>query len=253
MPEIVGRIVGLRLYRLKGAQGSEERELAVSPTHGVRFDRRFAIKRDPKRPDEWVKKTFLYVGMNAPLMAAEIPVFDRYGLSQKWLANLSLRLGSEKMLSVIDTNEQYSMADTKGAFLSIINLATVRALGRSMKLHLGPNTEEQLDAGRFRANVLIEAEAFSELALVDRYPGIQEVDISGIRHRIDDVTERCNAINASRRRGAFDLEVRNHLKQLMASRGYSSTHRVGRTDVLGIYAQPLQSGTIKLGGTITLR
>jgi uncharacterized protein YcbX len=139
----------------------------------------------------------------------------------------------------------YSLHDTKGAFVSFLNLASVQALSDFMGTEIDPR--------RFRMNVWMTGlDAFEELTWVDRYPGSQEMTVGDCRFRVDDACERCKAPEANPENGKYDLEIRKALNDLMRKRNYTSPHR-GIPCVMGILAAPLEESVIRKGDEIKLR
>ena len=75
------QVVAVYDYPVKGAAGKAHNRLHVDPAIGVVNDRRYAFKKRANMPDEWAPKSAFFVGMNTPLMVAQVPVFvtDRDG------------------------------------------------------------------------------------------------------------------------------------------------------------------------------
>lgn len=238
-------IDGLWRFPLKGAAGINAPRLVISTATGVRNDRHIAIRRRPgAMTDKWAPKGVFHVCMNTPQMAIEQPRLaigrdNLIELDPVELAMLRTRIGAKGEVQY--TDGRYSLADTQGAFVSFLNLATVRALSREMG--------RSIDARRFRMNVwLTGLEPFEEYTWVDKYPGTKQFDLGEVRFRVDDACERCKAIEACPVTGEFDLKVQDALDTMMVKRGYKSPHRQ-KTCVMGILAAPLSEGTIKPGDT----
>ncbi len=248
-------ISDLFVYPLKGARGIEADSLPVNPQIGIVGDRRRAIRRVGQSSTEWASKTNFHVCKNTPLMATEIPrykdakkhngngrsaPYDR-GLHPDYARELALRLGLED-LDVQDTHDIYSLADTKGGFVSFLNLETVAALDRFY--------QRRVDPRRFRANVWITGlPAFAELDWVDTYPGTRRFVANGVVYQIHDAIERCKAIEADPETGKFDTELLIVIGEMMKERGYRSPQR-GVTNVMGILAAPIVEGTLRVGAQI---
>jgi uncharacterized protein YcbX len=185
-------------------------------------------------------------------MAAERPRFvanDSRGssnqpLDPKYLTALAGRLGVNRALEVQETRGEYSLADTKGAFLSLLNLASVDELSK----RLG----EPLDPLRFRMNVHVRNLApFEELNWVNAYPGTRIVKIGRVRFRVDDACERCLAICADPATGLADRRILQELQLMMRGRGYVSPHRK-KSEAMGILLAPLNNGVIWPGDRVTV-
>src|SRR5215831_11792033 len=126
------RVVAVYDYPVKGAAGRARTRLEVDPAVGVVNDRRCAFKKRSGIPDEWAPKSAFFVGMNTALMVAQVPIFvkDADGnekLDPRWLDEVAKRLGIESV-NVLDTQGAFSLADRPRSYVSIVNLASVRAL-----------------------------------------------------------------------------------------------------------------------------
>ena len=156
----------------------------------------------------------------------------------EYLSGLTERLGSDSPLQVQTAKDKYSLADTKGAFVSFLNLASVKALSEFMG--------EEIDPRRFRMNIWLKGlEPFEELSWVDGYPGTREIIVDGVRMRVDDACERCMAIEANPDTGVYDMKLRAGIMRMMQERmpQYKSPHRQTNC-VMGILARPLDYGLI---------
>lgn len=240
MPEC--RVVGVYEYPVKGAAGRARRRLRIDPAVGVLGDRVRAVKQVPSMPDDWAPKSAFFVGMNTALMVAQIPVLvkDADGneeLDPQWLDDVAKRLGIER-LSVLDTRGAYSLADRPRKYVSIVNLASVRALAEFVGTALEP--------ARFRMNVWIDGlEPFAELGWVEGHPGTRDIQIGGMQLRVDEACVRCKAIEANPQSGEYDLELQKALEELMRSRGYPGAPHNRSPKVMGILARPYSRGVIE--------
>lgn len=112
--------------------------------------------------------------------------------------------------------------------ISLINLATVRALGDAVGVALHPL--------RFRANLYFDGGSpFEELDWVGR-----ELCFGAARARILMRTRRCAAVNVNPHSGARDLDLPRHLLR-----------RHGHADV-GVYAEVLEGGSVQPGDRLDL-
>jgi uncharacterized protein YcbX len=241
------RVVGVYAYPVKGAAGRAQSLLHIDPAVGVVGDRRRAFKQVANMPDQWAPKSAFFVAMNTALMAAQVPVFvkDKDGneeLDPRWLAEVAKRLGLES-LSVLDTRGAYSLADRPRRYVSIVNLASVQALGEFVGAAIDP--------ARFRMNVWIDGlEPFAELDWVDGHPGTRDIQIGAMRLRVDEACVRCKAIEASPQSGEYDLELQQALEELMRSRGYPGAPHNNSPRVMGVLARPYSKGTIEPGDQV---
>ena len=236
------RVVGVYDYPVKGAAGRAQGRLDIDPAIGVVGDRRHAFKKDAGTPDRWASKAAFYVGMNTALMVAQTPAFvkDEEGndeLDPRWLTAVARRLGVER-LDVLDAHGAFSLADRPRQYVSIVNLASVRALGR----HVGA----AIDPARFRMNVWIDGlEPFAELDWVEGHPGTRDIQIGGMRLRVDEACVRCKAIEANPQTGEYDLELQQALDDLMQRRGYPGAPHNKSPKVMGVLAKPYSCGIIR--------
>ncbi len=236
---------------MKGARGHRRRYLFIDPIVGVKDYRNCAIRRRPGNMNEWAPKAAFYLCMNTSKMAIEQPVFidgtgddDTSKLDPTYLRELAERIGVEGELQIQHAGGSYSLHDTKGAFVSFLNLASVRALSEFMG--------QEIDPRRFRMNVWMTGlDPFEELTWVDKYPGTREILVDDCRFRVDDACERCKAPEANPATGQFDLEIQAALDAMMTKRGYKSPHR-GTPRVMGILAAPLDEDVIRKGARIVL-
>lgn len=234
-------VADLRLHRVKGARGVVPPHLSVSPTLGILGNRRFAFRRNRGDMATWAPKTDFFVCMNAPEMAVEVPVHRVEGLEPNYLEGLKNRVGISN-LQIQDTGDRYNLCDTKGAFVSFLNLASVRALSEFIGAPVNP--------ARFRMDVWLDGlKPFEELEWVNGYPGTHEIQAGEVRFRIDDACERCQAIEANPNTGVWDTALLKALHGLMSKRGYKSPHR-GTPIVMGVLGAPLNAGIIQCKQTI---
>jgi uncharacterized protein YcbX len=241
------RVVAVYDYPVKGAAGRAHSQLHVDPAIGVVNDRRCAFKRRADMPDEWAPKSAFFVGMNTAPMVAQVPVFvtDTDGkerLDPQWLDTVAQRLGVEH-LDVLYTRGAFSLADRPRRYVSILNLASVRMLSEFVG--------KEIDPARFRMNVWIDdLEPFAELDWVQGHPGTRDIEIGGMRLRVDEACVRCKAIEANPSTGEYDLELQQTLEDLTQSRGYSGAPHNQSPRVMGVLAQPYSPGLIELGDRV---
>jgi uncharacterized protein YcbX len=231
---------------VKGAAGEIRPELYVDPIIGVIDDRRQAIRRKGVgKLDAWAPKAAFYVCMNEPRMAREkLMAFENSFESHEQTIRLKTEFGINGPLVVQAAGSDFSLHDTKGGYVSFVNMESVRALSVYAKYGFSPK--------RFRMNVwLTGLEPFEELTWVDRYPGTREILVGDCRFRVDNACERCKAIEANPLTGGYDQPVRDTLEKMMQERGYKSPQRKTSL-VMGILAAPLHPGVIKKGDPVRL-
>jgi uncharacterized protein YcbX len=242
-----GHVVRVYDYPVKGAAGRARSWLHIDPAIGVVGDRRLAFKKDAGLPDAWAPKSFFFVGMNTALMVAQVPSFvtDTEGneeLDPGWLDTVAKRLVVERR-NLLDTHGAFSLADRPRRYVSIINLASVRALAEF--------TGTEIDPARFRMNVWIDGlEPFAELDWVASHPGTRDIELGGVRLRVDEACVRCRAIEANPQSGEYDLELQQALEEMMQRRGYPGAPHNQSPKVMGVLAQPYAQGVIAPGDTV---
>ena len=232
-------------YPVKGMkEGTPSNSIQVDTQVGVMGDRRYAVRRVAGDTSAWAPKREFYVGMNTPKMVSLEPPQDPK--SPEFDSVLAEQLGVDRSaVQLQHAGEDYALCDTKGAFISILNLKSVEALARFMGVNY-------VDPFRFRMNIwLAGLDPFEELAWVDGYPGTRMIRIGDIPMRVDDACERCLAIDADPHTGKRELGVRAALTQMVLDRGYSSPHR-HVSCVMGILAEPLANGIIRTSDSVTL-
>jgi uncharacterized protein YcbX len=243
------RIEKLVLYPLKGARGAEVKSLLIDSKIGIHGDRRYGIKRKAEMPDTWQPKGMFHVCMNTPSLARFEPSYDREALVKGMhVLHPDTKSEIKEMLKLdrvelLCTNGEFNLTDTQGPEISILNLASVRALSDFV--------EEDIDPRRFRMNVWIDGlEPFEELEWVNSYPGTKEITIGQLRFRVDDVCERCKAIEASMVTGTHDMRLLENLEEFMKRQGYPGSPHRNVHKVMGIMAVPLHNGQLVTGDII---
>ncbi len=130
---------------------------------------------------------------------------------------------------VLEAPPGYRFTDSRTGFVSLINLASVRAI----ESFVG----SAVDPLRFRGNVVIDGLApWAELDLVGRIveaPG-------GARLKVTCRTQRCAATNVDPQTGFRDLAIPRTLDE-----------RLGHRDC-GVYAEVIAGGTLHEGDALTL-
>lgn len=244
---LIPRISDLVTYPLKGARGNHTGSLHIDPERGVIGDRRFALKRKPTVPDGWSPKGMFFVGMNTPAMVAQglcptpQPDEDLSTAAVEWLQH---KLDLPETPAVLDTRGVFNLTDSKESYVSFLNLATVDQLSQEMGI--------ELDPARFRMNVMLEGlEPFEELSWIDEYPGSREVTFGRVRFLIEDMCERCKAVEANPETGTYDQPVLQRLAAMMQERGFPPSPHRGSYAVMGVLARPLMTGTLQVGDGIT--
>lgn len=245
-------------YPIKGLSGEVLDEVQLEKGLGFPLDRSFAFARkgsgmDPDKPRPMPKSRFhvlardaqlaqLQTGFDAETKTLTVQhgemsmVFDCStpdGMSQasNFLASV-VEIDAEEAPTFIDggdihftdvcmTSPQYMHA------VSIINLASVRALGDAIGREVDPN--------RFRGNLLLDGwDAFSELESIDK-----EVAVGGAKLRILKRTQRCPATQVNLQSATRDMDVPVLLEE-----------HFGHRD-MGVYAEVIEGGIIKIDDAVS--
>jgi hypothetical protein len=254
MEVIMGaRISHLFKFPVKGMKGNAIQSLDISDKLGVIGDRRFALqKSETIKTGQWNPKAAFYVGMNTPPMVSVQPQSTSL---ERLPARVAERIGLAKAPQLIEAGGTYNLTDTEGPTISLLNLATVRALSGFLGQEINPE--------RFRMNIWVEGlPPFAELDWVTTYPGKEGVDVVApdgqcLEFEVFDACERCPAINANPETGVRDLELHSIktslLEQCMAVNlpHYKSPQR-GVASVMGVLMKPRHDGSIAVGDQMTV-
>ncbi len=249
-----GTVTNTFVYPVKGMHGIETptRGISVSPTLGVVGDRTFALyKKTDEVPTEWKPKAFFRVAMNTTGISVEHDLTES-DLDNLWrpsreavealATDRGFPLGS---YGLVDTGGVRHNADTNKPCVSFLNLASVRALQEAVGVTIDPR--------RFRMNVWVEGlPPFYELDVVTQYgDGISyEMEVGSLSIPINDLCERCRAVDQSPETGTYDLEVQEMLRELLKNRGYGGSPHRGSMQVMGWLAIPKQAGIIRAGDIV---
>ncbi len=123
----------------------------------------------------------------------------------------------------------FRFADSRRGFVSIINLSTVREIGRACG-------QPDLDPLRFRGNIYLEGmEPWAEFALADATMRVGTAMLRGLAR-----TDRCAAINVDPASGARDQRLPEMMERLY-----------GHADC-GIYAEVTAPGMVAKGDDLAV-
>lgn len=251
-------LVRIVRYPVKGLRGIDGGHAELSPGRGLRHDRSLAIERGTIRvaaPDGWnSRETYFHVAKDEQIVHLET------GLRDAESDTAVLTLGSPDGRSVdvrLDAHffdEDRAAADTllRGilpagplgrptlsrtgahlwdwpqAHLSIINLATVRALGDA--------AGRAVDSRRFRGNLYLDGlEPWEELSLLGR-----RIRLGSAVLEVFQPTDRCRATTIDPETAESNLNV----PALLAS-------RFGHM-FCGVYARVIEPGRIAAGDRVEL-
>ena len=256
----MAKIIKLYRYPIKGLSAEPLTTMAVSQGQGLSFDRAFALalgttRFDPEAPEPLDKGYFLMLRKNEKLAALATQMDPETGtLAIRHRGKLVLEAvmtSAAGRVAIEDFMASYLGEETEGRphlvsavghkftdvsvispvmmkAISVINLASVRALEEATRTPLHPL--------RFRANIYLDdAPAWAELDWLGR-----EVEIGGIRFRGALRTRRCAAINVNPETATRDANLPKAIMQ-----------HFGHTD-LGIYLEVLSDGVCSVGDAVTV-
>ena len=235
------------VYPVKGAVGVPVDEVEVLPGTGALHDRSLAIARDPSVPPRtpWrLRSAFKQVARDpnmtqvtatmpepgvvelrhrahpdGPSVRSDQDPADQEAILCRWFGEPGLRLVHA------DAAGLWDVADAE---LSLLNLASVRALERL--------TGHELDPRRFRANVHLDGlPPFAELSWVGRHIRLGDCEVEVIRP-----IARCRATSANPSTGKVDIELPSVL-----ARTVGHPH-------LGVYARLAGPAKLRAGTTVVV-
>jgi uncharacterized protein YcbX len=245
-------IASIYRYPVKGLTPETLERATLSPGQTLLADRRYAIENgpsgfDPAQPkwlpkphflmlmrDEWLAGLRTHfddashvltirhngkIAVQGDLETAEGGAAIENFFASAWAGQIK---GPPKVLS----SQGHSFSDVARKVVSIINLASVRAIENMVGAPVHPL--------RFRANLYVEGwPAWHEFDLVDRTLKIGDVKLSVVKRIV-----RCAAINVDPDTAERDLAIPQALQR-----------RLGHADC-GIYAEVIAGGSIAVGDTI---
>jgi len=251
----MGTIETIYRYPVKGLSAEELSSANLRVDDCIAFDRAYAIANGHRDFDasapKFIEKTKFLMLMRHEKLAALHARFDpethnltilrndkqvskgclqqpvgRKLIEQFFAAFLGDQiLGAPHIVSAPD----HSFSDVGVKCLSIINLATVRDLGRMMG--------EEIDPLRFRGNLYIDGfEPWAELSWMGKDIVINDMAVLQCFQR----TRRCAATNVNPATANRDLSIPAHISRSL-----------GHGD-LGVYANVVQDCHISSGATITV-
>ncbi len=247
------KIAAIYRYPVKGLSPESVPEVVLSAGAALPQDRRFAITHGATRFDaaapQWLRKTnFLMLMRNERLArlktrfddASDVLTVERDGKIE-CRANLSQAVGRktlEQFIAAFLGAETHGtprlveapghvFSDDGGAVVSLINMASVSDLERVVRAPVDPL--------RFRGNVHVEGAApWQEFTWIDRI-----LTIGPARLKVQRRIRRCAATNVDPVTARRDLNLPLGLQD-----GF------GHTD-MGVYAEVIVGGAIKLGDELT--
>jgi uncharacterized protein YcbX len=246
------RIAGIYRYPVKGLTPEQLARAELSPGQTLLADRRYAIENgpsgfDPAEP-KWLPKPHFLMLMRDEWLAGLRSHFDdashvltirhdgkiavqgdletaqgRAAIENFFTSTFpDLIRGPPKIL----TSPGHSFSDVARKVVSIINLASVRAIENMVGAPVHPL--------RFRANLYVEGwPAWHEFDLLDQTLAIGDVKLKVVKRIV-----RCAAVNVDPDTAQRDLAIPQALQR-----------RLSHADC-GIYAEVIEAGTISVDDAI---
>ena len=248
------RITGIYRYPVKGLTPEQLGRAELKPGQTLLADRRYAIENgpsgfDPAEP-KWLPKAHFLMLMRDEWLAGLQTRFDDVSqvlsirqngevAAQGNLATAEGRRAIENFFATgfadqikgppkVLESPGHSFSDVARKVVSIINLASVRAIENLVGAPVHPL--------RFRGNLYVEGwPAWHEFDLLDRTLAIGDVRVKVVKRIV-----RCAAINVDPDTAQRDLAIPPALQR-----------RLGHADC-GIYAEVITGGTISAGDAIAV-
>ena len=245
------RVTSLYRYPVKGLSPERLDMLTLLPGEYVPGDRLFAIENGPSGydgdwPDQPAKIRFLMLMRQERLAELDTCWDEASGIltvrhrsetagsgdlrtpeGRAAIARFFETFMGEEMRGaarVLEAPMGRRFTDARDGHVSIINLASVRALEEKLGVHVDPL--------RFRGNIHLEGLApFAELDLLGRVLAGPD----GLRLKVKRRIQRCAATNVDPATGCRDLQIPRTI-----------TEAYGHADC-GVYATVLSGGTIRVG------
>ena len=248
------RITGIYRYPVKGLTPEQLGCAELSPGQTLLADRRYAIENGPSGFDpaapKWLAKPHFLMLMRDEWLAGLRTRFDDstsvFSISQNGRLAVAGNLATPEGRRTIETffassfpdlirgppkvleSPGHSFSDVSRKVVSIINLASVRAIEKMVDAPVHPL--------RFRGNLLVEGwPAWHEFDLLDGMLALGEVKLKVVKR-----IKRCAAVNVDPDTAQRNLAIPQALQR-----------RLGHADC-GIYAEVIEGGTIADGDTIVV-
>lgn len=246
-------VASIYRYPVKGLSAESLQSVGLGPSGRIANDRRFGLALGSTAVDSakssWMPKTSFLMLMRNERLAALGTTFDdatesltirRHGkaVTTGQLTSSVGRAVIEEFFAaylgdesrgrprIVEAESGQAFTDCPEAFVSIINLASIRDLGRV--------AGSDVDGLRFRANVYVHGlPPWVEFSWVGH-----DIAVGGVRFRIERRIGRCAATTVNPVTAKRDLNVPQALQ-----RGF------GHAD-LGVFATVIGGGTVALGDDV---
>lgn len=241
-------------YPIKGLSPQRVTDVVLQAGHAFPHDRMFALAR-PRSPidghvTKWAKKGLFVMLMLDEALARvrthlDVETLDftiREGTRQLLAVNLASEKGRndveaffQQLVPTLNGTPRLVRAETGGHFMdkpdkiiSLINLATVRALEEQWGIEVDPL--------RFRANIYIDGlQPWEEFEWIGR-----DIVVGDAVMRVDRRNGRCGATNVNPQNGRRDLDIPTSLRTAF-----------GHKD-LGVYLVTRKTGSVSVGAPVTV-
>jgi uncharacterized protein YcbX len=248
------RISSIYRYPVKGLSGECLPAADLAPGATLHMDRAFALENgpsgfDPAAPTWQPKIKFLCLMRNASIAALTTRYDDASGnfsVAKDGKILLEAKLGDAEGRAALENffqefmakeargkirllqSPDHSFSDVAKKVVSIINLESVAALGKSIKRPVHPL--------RFRGNLYVSGwPAWLETGLIGG-----ELEIGAARLRVVKMIQRCAATEVDPDTAERDIDIPDAL------------YRLTGDDDCGIYAEVLTAGKIAEGDRLTI-
>ncbi len=244
MNNLVGKLLRIMRYPIKGFRGEEIVQTSLNKHHGIPHDRRWAIRNGSIPQDlahdwqpckafvrmtqhedlplynvEYCEKSLYLTHPNGESVSINKQVNHKDKLSE-WFSH------NDAGLSKSNNNTAYW--DHNDAHISIINISTVNAMAKTAGIDLDPR--------RFRGNLLIETEnPWIEFSLIGQRICIGSVELEILRP-----IDRCKATSVNPSTGVSNINIPHFL-----SSQYGHVF-------CGVYARVVKAGNIKKGDKLCI-
>jgi uncharacterized protein len=256
----MARIDRIYRYPVKGLSAELLAAVMVTAGEGLPLDRKFALARagtafDPAHPVWLDKRHFLMLMRDERLAELQVAYDDASGrlrIAHAGEPVVNAEIGSADGRATIERFFEEFMGDQAGGrprlvsaqghmftdnpirYVSLINLASVRAIGEAIVETTAGVLDGPLDPLRFRANIYVGGlEPWAEFDWVGR-----ELAAGGVRLRCVERIDRCAATNVNPATGRRDLNI-----PLTMRKAY------GHIDC-GVLLQVVRDGRLETGQSI---
>lgn len=253
---MTGRVVALARYPIKGMSAEPMDNVTLHPGEGFPRDRRWGFARpgsgfDPSDPKPLPKDKFVVLSKEAGLAGIEARLEQQTlsltAVKETKSFDLSDQAGrnnaAEFLRSALQLGETPSLVRSdphRFTDVSVVSselMNAVSILSRDSVAAFSKDIGKPIDARRFRMNIEVEGlKPWIELDHVGH-----EIQIGPVRLKVLLRTRRCAATEVNPETADRDLPLPSLLRKTYAHFD------------MGVYAEVIEGGTIKLGDTVMLQ